>query len=166
MDASVETRLRMLEDRERIRELRATYCFLVDDERFDELADRCFTEDAVCDFRPTDASFPPMVSEGRDAVRGFFSNAVPSLLRHMSHTVHNHRISIDGDEASGDCYFELTALHAASGEELVGAGRYVDRYRRVGGQWRFAARRADLWFIAPLAEGWGKRRFVAGMGGV
>ena len=44
--SSIEQRLRILEDREQIRELAPTYCFLVDDGRFAELVERCFTEDA------------------------------------------------------------------------------------------------------------------------
>ena len=54
MPEDLEARLRALEDREAIRELRATYCFLVDDGRFDELVDGCFTDDARCDFGATD----------------------------------------------------------------------------------------------------------------
>jgi hypothetical protein len=34
-----------------LKELRATYCFLVDDEKFTELVNDHFTRDARCDFR-------------------------------------------------------------------------------------------------------------------
>jgi ketosteroid isomerase-like protein len=163
MNETIEQRLRVLEDREQIRELRATYCFLVDDERFDELVDRCFTDDACCDFRATDGSIQPLAPRGRDEVRAFFAQAVPALLSNMSHTIHNHRIAVNGDEASGDCYFELTAIDRATGTEVVGAGRYIDRYRRVNGRWRFAERRADMFYITSLAEGWSKRRFLAAL---
>jgi ketosteroid isomerase-like protein len=162
---SPEDRLRELEDREQIRELCATYCFLVDDGRNDELIDRCFAEDAVCDFRTVDGSTAPLVSKGREEVRAFFKQAVPALLRDMSHTVHNHRIAIDGENASGECYFELTALDAAKGEPVVGGGRYLDRYRRVDGAWRFAERKALISHISPLAEGWAKRRFLQSLTG-
>jgi ketosteroid isomerase-like protein len=161
MPEDLEARLRALEEREAIRELRATYCFLVDDGRYDELVESCFTKDALCDFGAADGSLAPMRAEGREEVRAFFSQAVASLLRDMSHTVHNHRITIDGDQASGDCYFELTATDAASGDDVMGAGRYVDRYRREGGRWRFAERRAEIFFMTPREEGWNRRRFIA-----
>lgn len=154
---TIEDRLRMLEDREMIRELRATYCFLVDDLRGEELVERYFTEDASCDFRGSDASMPPLIAHGREEVRKFFAVTVPSTLRGMCHTVHNDRITVEGDHAHGDCYFELTASDAGTGRPLVGAGRYTDRYRRVGAQWRFAARNAEIFFIAPLSEGWKAR---------
>ena len=160
MGSSSEERLRTLEDREQIRELTATYCFLVDDGRFAELVERCFTEDACCDFHGAGGGMAPTVSRGRAEVRHFFSVVVPAALRDMAHTVHNHRIAIDGDRASGDCYFELTAVDQTSGEAVVGAGRYIDRYRRDAGVWRFEARNAEIFFIAPLREGWAKKRFL------
>jgi hypothetical protein len=159
--SSIEQRLRILEDREQIRELAATYCFLVDDGRFDELVERLFTEDARCDFRGAGGEqMAPMVSRGHAELRNFFTVMVPAALRDMAHTVHNHRVSIDGDRASGDCYFELTAVDRTSGEAVVGAGRYFDRYRRDAGAWRFEMRNAAIFFIAPLREGWAKQRFL------
>lgn len=165
MKTSVEERLQILEDREKIKELRATYCFLVDDGRMEELIERCFTEDAVCDFRSPDGSMQPFVSRGRAEVRNFYVAVVPALLRNMCHTVHNHRITVDGDRASGDCYFELTATDAATGKDVVGAGRYVDRYRRVGENWCFEFRKAEIFYITPMAEGWSKRRFLPALTG-
>ena len=157
---TIEERLRALEDREAIRELRAQYCALVDDGRYDELVDRLFAADASCDFRAADDSLEPMISRGREEIRRFFKEQVDVLLRDMSHTVHNHRITLDGDEARGDCAFELTAIDATNGGEIVGAGRYLDRYRRIDGTWRFAERNARMVYIAPAA-GWARRRFVA-----
>jgi ketosteroid isomerase-like protein len=157
----VKKRLAALEDREQIQELRASYCFLVDDGLFDELVDTCFTEDAACDFRSANGKVGPFVAKGSDEIRVFFGQVVASMLEGMSHTIHNHRIEIDGDRAAGDCYFEVTARDPASGEAVMGAGRYLDRYRRVEGRWRFEERNAVIFHMAPLAEGWVKRPFLA-----
>ncbi len=164
MSDGIEQRLRRLEDRVQIEELRADYCILVDDRRFDELVDTRFTVDAVCEFRTRNGA-PPMISRGRDEIRRFFFEVVDRLLGQMSHTTHDHRISIEGDRASGDCRFELTAIDAAAGAAVVGAGHYVDHYRRVGDRWCYEARRADLVHLAPLAEGWAKRPFIAALAG-
>jgi ketosteroid isomerase-like protein len=161
----VTRRLDALEDREQIRELQATYCFLVDDRRFDELVDEFFTEDARCDFRDTKGKVGPLVSAGRDEIRAFFTDVVATLLEDMCHTVHNERIVVAGDSASAECYFELTALHPATGDGVVGAGRYVDLYRRVEGKWRFAERNARILYMAPFAEGWAKRAFLRALTG-
>lgn len=165
MDDDIARRLQALEDRERIRELQATYCFLVDDRRFDELVDEWFTDDARCDFRDTRGKLGPFVSTGHEEIRAFFKEVVGTLLDDMCHTVHNERIVVSGDAASAECYFELTALHPPDGDGVVGAGRYIDRYRRVDDRWRFAERNARILYMAPLAEGWARRPFLRALTG-
>jgi len=160
MTDDILARLRLLEDREAIRVLQATYCFLVDDRRFAELVDHHFTEDACCDFRDVTGAMVPMVSQGRREILEFFTNVVGALLDDMSHTVHNERIRIDADTADSECYFELTAVDRTSGKALVGAGRYLDRYRRDGGEWRFAERKARMFHLTTLEEGWARRRLL------
>jgi hypothetical protein len=160
MARAPEDRLRALEDREAIRELQATYCYLVDDGRFDELVEHHFAEDARCDFRLIGSGLDPILAEGREPVRAFFTQGVAALLRDMSHTTHNHRLSIEGDRASGESYFELTAIDATTGEAVVGGGRYIDRYRRQAGAWTFEERRAEIRHMSPLREGWDRQRFL------
>ena len=165
MNDAIARRLRYLEDREQIRELQATYCFLVDDGRFDELVDQWFTEDARCEFRDVKGAISPLVSNGHAEIRTFFTQIVATLLHDMCHTVHNERIVIDGDAARAECYFEVTATHPATGDAVAGAGRYIDRYRRVGGRWRFAERTAHIFHMAPLAEGWARRPLLRALTG-
>jgi hypothetical protein len=162
----MEERIQTLEDRERIKELMATYCFLVDDDKCAELVNDHFTHDAHCDFRFRPEGLPPLIadlqeeappafiSNGREEVVNFFRNFVGLLLKDMSHTTHNHRITVDGDRASGDCYFELTARDANTSVPMTGAGRYFDEFERVDGEWRFSQRKADVFYIAPLNPGW------------
>ena len=147
-------RIQLLEDREKIKELRATYCFLVDDDQYTELVNDHFTLDSGCDFRSRMTGFEPMVSKGREQILSFFQEVVASLLKDMTHTTHNHRIIIDGNQASGDCYFELTAREANSSVPMVGAGRYHDEYQKGGDTWQFSRRNADIFHIVPLNQGW------------
>jgi len=165
MDETIAARLQRLEDREAIRELQATYCFLVDDGRYEELVERWFTEDARCDFRDTRGVISPLVSSGRGEILAFFTGVVAVLLADMCHTVHNQRIVVDGDAASAECYFELTARHPATGDAVVGAGRYIDRLERAGGGWRFHERVAQIFHMAPLAEGWVRRPLLGALTG-
>lgn len=150
----LEQRIQNIEDREQIKELRATYCFLVDDDRYDELVSEYFTIDAGCDFRNRLADGNPLISQGRVQILTFFQDVVAKTLKNMSHTTHNHRIAIDGDYASGDCYFELTARDANSSTPMVGAGRYEDKYQKVADKWQFSQRNADIFYITALSEGW------------
>ena len=150
----LQHRIQQLEDRELIRELRATYCFLVDDNQYVELIDNFFTDDARCDFRVRLGDTEPLISNGREEILDFFATIVVGTLKDMSHTTHNHRIAIDGDCGSGDCYFELTARDADTAVPMIGAGRYDDKYQRLDGRWRFSQRNADIFFIVPLDQGW------------
>ncbi|MBT4162428.1 MAG: nuclear transport factor 2 family protein [Gammaproteobacteria bacterium] len=150
----LERRIALLEDREKIKELRATYCFMVDDDQYAELVNNHFTTHAGCDFRIRLGDMEPMISEGSVQVLAFFQDVVASLLKDMTHTTHNHRITVDGDTASGDCYFELTAREPNSSTPMVGAGRYFDEFQRVGDNWRFSQRNADIFYIVPLEQGW------------
>ena len=165
MADTLEQRIQALEGREAIRDLRTAYCFLVDDGRYDELVDTCFTQDATCDFRALgpDPGLIPLVFQGREEIRTFMKGLVDALLHDMMHTTHNHRITLDGDTASGSCYFELTAIETATNEPVVASGRYIDKYRRVDGVWHFAQRNAEIRFLGPLSPGWGQQPFVASL---
>jgi len=99
-------------------------------------------------------ALPAFISNGREEALSFFRNFVGLLLKDMSHTTHNHRIVVDGDHASGDCYFELTAREANPSVPMVGAGRYFDEFQRVDGERRTRQRKADIFCIAPLSPGW------------
>lgn len=151
---NLEQRIQLLEDKEMIKELRAAYCFLVDDGRYAELVNDNFTVNAGCDFRMRLGDMEPMISQGSDEVLTFFQDVVANILKDMCHTTHNHRISIDGEHASGDCYFELTAREPNSSMPMVGSGRYIDEYQKVHGKWLFSQRNADIFYIVPLNEGW------------
>ncbi len=150
----IEERIQVLEDREMLKELMATYCFLVDDDKCAELVNDHFTNDVRCDFRFRLGGLPPFISNGQEEVLAFFQNFVSLMLKDMSHTTHNHRIVVDVDHASGECYFELTARDANSSAPVTGAGRYFDEFERVGDEWRFSQRKADIFYIAPLSSGW------------
>jgi hypothetical protein len=66
----------------------------------------------------------------------------PALTLH--HNITNHFIKVNGDEAEGEAY--LMGYHVIEREDgsrygfLLGA-RYLDRYARRGGVWKFAHRR-------------------------
>jgi hypothetical protein len=128
--------LRELADREEIRELTARYAFLVANKRS---AAELFTDDGGFIFRKPDGEVG--VARGRSALGDVFED----ILRAPNHnlpTVHNHLLSIEGDEATGVCWIELHAHK--DGEDWRGAGYYEDVFRRENGRWKFVLRDSTL----------------------
>lgn len=138
----LEARLRRVEDRQEIAELRARYCHVLDGRRWDELAE-LFTEDGVFDGLAR--------VEGREAIRRFFSTRVPALGEGFWHFCTNGTVDLDGDRAAGRISMEY--LSVKDGVSYVSAGHYDDELARVDGRWRFRVRRIEFYYFAPLSEG-------------
>jgi ketosteroid isomerase-like protein len=72
----------------------------------------------------------------------FLERAFPHM-RYSGHHICNHLISVDGDQGEGEVY--AIAVHVipdgkGGWQEDLMCVRYLDRYRREGGRWRFAQR--------------------------
>jgi hypothetical protein len=88
-------------------------------------------------------------------------------MRRTQHCICNVLIEVNGDTALGESYFMAHhVLPQPSGPDtyMVAAGRYLDRFERRAGEWRFAHRQAcydwnaqgsatDSWDRAALS-GW------------
>lgn len=133
--------LRELADREEIRELTARYGFLVANKRS---AAELFTEDGGFIFRKPNGEVG--VARGRRELDKIFAD----ILRAPNHnlpTVHNHLISIDGDNATGACWIELHAHKMEDNGDVGdwrGSGYYEDIFRRENGAWKFVLRDSTL----------------------
>lgn len=131
--------------REGIRDTVARYNSYSDAGRFDPLWE-LFADDAVMELDGDDGA--TTVYDGRENIKRIFTGAQqrvqvqletagPTSIRHFTAT---HQIDlVDADHASGRCYF---AVIIDSG--LDHWGRYVDRYVRVGDDWKFAHRRVSI----------------------
>ncbi|MAT95282.1 MAG: hypothetical protein CME59_22145 [Halioglobus sp.] len=92
-----------------------------------------FWDDAWCDYGFT-----------RGPAGDFAQYCIEALHNHASnhHMLGNTLIDIEGDEGFGEVYFN--AYHkvpAGDGfEDVIIAGRYLDRYERRAGVWKFAYR--------------------------
>ncbi|MDW3219513.1 MAG: nuclear transport factor 2 family protein [Acidimicrobiales bacterium] len=137
-----------LEAREAIRDLVARYNANGDAGRFAEMLE-LFTPDATM-------HIPSGSHHGRDAIEGMFTNAAAktgdgagaaaAFIRHFTAS-----LQIDvGDEhtATSRCYYQVLTDRG-----LDHWGRYIDRYRRVDGRWRFAERKVTVDGRVP--GGWG-----------
>ncbi|MGD9704577.1 MAG: nuclear transport factor 2 family protein [Acidimicrobiia bacterium] len=120
--------------RESIRDLVARYNSNGDSGRFEQVME-LFAPDAVMQLRDR-------VCTGRDEILTIFSGTKERVRGaasqgYVRHFVATHQIDlIDEAHATGRAYF---AVISPSG--LDHWGRYIDEYRTVDGQWRFASRR-------------------------
>lgn len=123
--------LQELEDKQALRELVTRYARAVD--RADrELLAGVFAEGAQVE----NGAFAGPANEFVAACLNR-----PELERSF-HSVSNEFFAVDGDGARGEVYVIAVATWNKGGEKtdtLVG-GRYVDEYRKEGGQWKIARR--------------------------
>jgi ketosteroid isomerase-like protein len=81
-------------------------------------------------------------TQGPEAIEAQFANgagAPPGSAQTTWHVVSNPTIQIDGDTATGQAYWET--ISTRTGEARVaGVGYYIDEFRKVDGQWKFASR--------------------------
>jgi 3-phenylpropionate/cinnamic acid dioxygenase small subunit len=142
--------------REGIRDLVTRYNSYGDSGRFEPLWD-LFAEHAVMEVGPDGGD--RTTYDGRESIKAIFTgaqarvkaqldNARPTYVRHMTAT---HQIDlVDADHATGRCYFAVLM-----DQGLDHWGRYIDRYVRIDGAWRFEHRRVyvdgtsgDSWFAS------------------
>jgi len=135
--------------REEIRELALLYCRGVD-RKDGPLLRTLYTSDA------TDTHGDTFDGPANDYV-DFLEGAFP-YMRYSGHHVCNHLIAVDGDEGEGEVYaiaYHIIPDREGGWIEDFGCVRYLDRYRREAGRWRFAQRVVtyDLRSQRPLAAG-------------
>lgn len=134
---SSESRLQGLLDKQEIRELALRYCRGVD-RKDPALLRSLYTHDGIDNHGEV----------FRGSAEGYvdFLEASFEFIEIGAHYVCNHLVELDpddADQASGEVY--ALGYHVIPGPEgtrtdsLVGV-RYLDRYRREEGAWRFASR--------------------------
>src|SRR5262249_24110104 len=129
--------------RESIRDLVARYAHAADRGRLDDLC-ALFADDGVMRIDERE----PLV--GRAAIRAFLGDTRGSVRSETTTArirphVSNLQITVDGPaSASGVAYFFVVTERGPDHW-----GRYRDRYRPDGGQWRFAERRVRVDGFAP-----------------
>lgn len=152
--AALERRLQVVEDREAIIKLKATYvnyndggwkgpthCFP------DEVAE-LFTEDGIWDGRP-DTGY----AEGREQIRQLFRDF--QIMPFIVHYVTNPLTEIDGDNASGHWHAIVTA-NMPDGSARWILGLYKETYARTPGGWKFKTLRFEAAANCAYEGGWGK----------
>lgn len=145
-EQAIASRLDRIESRLEIRELITDYCITVDDRDMDHLR-TLFTDD-VRFFSPS----VPMKAEGADQAIDMFIEilGIRGPGYHWTHDVMIRLDDHDPDQATG-----LVLAHAETtpnGVPSIAGIRYEDKYRRVDGKWKFAARTLKFLYYMPMEK--------------
>lgn len=140
--------LQLLVDKQEILELSAIYMRGLD--RLDRELVRSVYHDDASDDRG-------FFSGGPDAFADF---AMTALKDHHAnhHMLGQALITVEGDVAFGEIYFQAFHRIMADGREMdfIVLGRYVDRYERREGRWKIAHRSElnDACSMVPATDDW------------
>ncbi len=148
-DAELEKRVTRLEDIEAIKQLKALYCDICDDNHNPDRIVKIFTEDGIWEGGDFGRA------EGHDAIRKLFEGFA-NLISFSQHNVFNPRIEVNGNRATGIWYLlGPFTFRRDNGARWI-AARYDDDYVKVGGVWLYKHLRATIRMVAPYEKGWAK----------
>lgn len=146
----LEARITRLEDIEAIRQLKALYCDICDDDHNPGRIVEIFTEDGIWEGRGIGKATG--LQEIRELFAGF-----QRAIRFSQHMVQNPMIEIDGDCATGRWYFLGMFTMEKDGKPLWQSCRYEETYRRTSDGWKIAHLKIRGPTVAALHEtGWQK----------
>ncbi len=123
-------RITRLEDIESIKQLKARYCEICDDDHNPDRITRLFTEDGIWEGRGIGRA------EGHAAIRELFEG-FSRMMSFSQHMVMNPIIEIDGDRAHGTWYFFGPFTFRKQNQAKWQSTRYDEEYRKVDGEWKF-----------------------------
>ncbi|WP_458210655.1 nuclear transport factor 2 family protein [Haladaptatus sp. NG-SE-30] len=140
-------RLRRLEAREAIKELRARYCYSIDEQDWDAFYD-LFVADPTLDFGGMG------VYEGSEGLARFAHQFVEGQLERSAHMLSNPilDVDVDGNRATGRWYVE-SPITFSDGSGAWRQGWYEDEYRYIDGEWKIATIEMRFVYTADYDEG-------------
>lgn len=153
--AELEARIRVLEDIEAVKKLRAKYWRCLDKKLWSELKE-VFAEDAIAD-GPYGGPF-----KGSEEIVEFIRRNLGSDSVTSAHGGHNPEIEITSDMTAKAVWALQDYVSFGPNREFIGYGYYEDEYVRERGRWKIGYTRLsrifEEWTIAkhsgmPTAKG-------------
>jgi len=150
--ATLEQRITRLEDIEAIKQLKARYCEICDDNHDADKILSLFTEDGIWEGKNI------AHATGHDEIRALFQD-FQKTITFSQHMVQNPIIEVNGTTATARWYFFGTFTYA-NDQARWQAARYHEDYEKVDGEWKIKHLRiAPPVMSARYEKGWynGKR---------
>ena len=127
--SELENRITRLEDLEAIKQLKARYCEICDDDHNPERIASIFTEDGIWEGRGIGDA------RGHEEIKELFQN-FQRMISYSQHMVLNPIIEIDGTSATGIWYFFGPFTFYEDNQAMWQAARYREDYEKVDGVWK------------------------------
>ena len=141
-------RITRLEDLEAIKQLKARYCEICDDNHNPDLITSLFSSDGIWEGRGIGRA------EGHEEIRRLFQR-FQTMMSFSQHMVMNPIIEVDGDHARGRWYFFGPFTFREGNRAKWQAVRYHEDYVKVDGEWKIRHLRVKGPGIsADYATGW------------
>ena len=135
--AELEKRITRIEDIEAIKQLKARYCEICDDDHNPDRVASAFAEDGI--WESDDFGVARGHEEIRELFRGF-----RKLFNFSQHNITNPIIEVDGDRATGVWYIMGPWTFSENNDEKWMALRYDDDYVKIDGVWKYQHLRVAL----------------------
>ena len=139
--AALEKRITRLEDIEAIKQLKARYCHICDDDHNPETVKTVFAEDGIWE----SADFG--TARGHAEISELFAN-FRKMFNFSQHNIMNPVIEVDGDRATGIWYIMGPWTYCENDDEKWLALRYDDDYVKIDGEWKYQHLRVALRMVA------------------
>ena len=149
----VERRIKLLEEIEAIKKMKAEYVLACDERRWDD-AMRYFSSQPIVDFGPFGRF------ESWEEVEKFFKVTMPVTISFTIHRLSNPIIEVNGDTAKGTWYCEIPSTHIPTNKAILQSGTYEDDYIKEGGEWKHKRLNLKYSYITEFGEGWVKKNMV------
>jgi hypothetical protein len=145
--AELEKRLTVREDIEAIKQLKARYCAVCDDNHNPDMITTLFADDGIWEGAGLGSHC------GHQAIRELFQS-FQEQVSFSQHNVMNPIVEVDGDRAKATWYLLGPFTFRKGNRAMWIAVRSEDDYVKINGQWKFQHLRAIARVTAAYEKGW------------
>ena len=127
--SDLESRIEILESTEAIRQLKARYCEICDNNHNTDEIIKIFSKDGIWEGDGIGRA------EGHDAIQALFQN-FQEAISYSQHMVQNPIINVHGNTATARWYFFGMFKFYRNNTRRWQAARYHEKYERTAGEWK------------------------------
>jgi len=140
----------MASDQEQIRALAYEYTFRLDGGDFAGVAELL----GEGELRMSAAGMDEQAMRGREEIERFYADQVVTYEGdpRTRHLISNHVVHVEGESAHANCYFTVLMKPPGQPIQTVVCGRYLDRFERRAGAWRFTEKTIQVDYLTKIEE--------------